>query len=191
MVCGIVKLRPTTEASGTAVAVVSIGWYGVRKMATAKVRCVTEEQAFERERLLNLIDSKIRRKEMDLAKGLAEELFKAEVGFALRKNMQMLRRYTNLLLRIIFALVSVLLVCTVAMVLNVRPSFSLLGQALAVLGIILAVVADAFLLKRFERVPKMIVEMYETQKQLFIDWVLANGIRCRLEDWQKVSGMTW
>jgi hypothetical protein len=150
-----------------------------------------KEQAFERERLLNLIDSKIKRKEMDLAKGLAEELFKAEVGFALLKNMKLLRRYTNLLLRIIFALVSVLLVCTIAMVLNMRPSFSLLGQVLAVLGIILAVIADAFVVKRFEKVLKLIVEMYETQKQLFIDWVLANGIRCRLEDWQRVSGMTW
>ncbi len=157
----------------------------------AVLRHMREEQAFERERLLNLIDSKIKRKEMDLAKGLAEELFKAEVGFALRKNMQMLRRYTNLLLRIIFVLVSFLLACTIALVLNVRPSFSLLGQVLAMLGIILAVVADAFLVKRFERVPQMIVEMYETQKQLFIEWVLANGIRCRLEDWQRVSGMTW
>ncbi|MCL4474772.1 MAG: hypothetical protein M1508_00895 [Nitrospirae bacterium] len=150
-----------------------------------------EELAFERERLLNLIESKIKRREMDLAEGLAEELFKTEVGFVLLKKMKVLRRYTRLLLRIIFALVSVLLGCTIAMILDMRPSFNLLGQVLAVLGIILAVVVDGFLVKRFEKGLKMIMEVYETQKQPFIEWVLTNGIRCRLEDWQRVSGMTW
>jgi len=150
-----------------------------------------EELAFERERLLNLIESRIRRREMDLAEGLAEELFKTEVGFVLLKKMKVLRRYTRLLLRIIFALVSVLLGCTIAMILDMRPSFSLLGQVLAVLGIILAVVVDGFLVKRFEKGLKIIMEVYETQKQPFIEWVLTNGIRCRLEDWQRVSGMTW
>jgi hypothetical protein len=150
-----------------------------------------DEQTFERERLLNLIESKIRRKEMDLAKGLAEELFSAEIGFAVLKNVTMLRRYTTLLLRIIFALVSILLVCTIAMVLNIRPFFSLVGQVSAAFGVIVAVAADAFVMKRFKRVLKVIVEMYETRKQLFVDWVLANGIRCPLEDWQRMRGMTW
>lgn len=150
-----------------------------------------EEQTFERERLLNLIESKIRRKEMDLAKGLAEELFSAEIGFAVLKNVTMLRRYTTLLLRVIFALAGILFVCTIAMVMNIRPFFSLVGQVIAALGVIVAVAADAFVMKRFRRVLKVIVEMYETRRQLFVDWVLANGIRCRLEDWQRVSGMTW
>ena len=155
------------------------------RIITEQPNLPEDELVFERERLLNLIDSKVKRKEMDIARGLAEELFKTEIGYALLRKMRMLRKHTDLLLKVIFALVSVLVVCTVAMILNIRPSFGLLGQGLAIMGIILAVTVDAFLVKRFERALKGFADAYETWKQSFVERVLTCGIKYRdPEDWQ-------
>jgi hypothetical protein len=150
-----------------------------------------EELVFERERLLNLIDSKIKRKEMDAAKGVAEELFKTEVKFALLKKTRILARYNNLLLRMIFGLISVLFFCTAFMVLNIKPAFSLLVEAFSVLGIISAVVIDSLLVKKFEKTVRAIMEVYETRKQFFIEKVLTHGIACDTsEDWQRLCTIT-
>lgn len=153
---------------------------------TAQRDSPEDRLAFERERLLNLIDSRVKRKEMDIAQGLAEELFKTEIGFALLKRMRMLRKHTDLVLKIIFALVIVLVVCTVATILNIRPSVSLMGQGLSIIGIILSVAVDAFLVKRFERALKGIADAYETWKRSFVERVLTCGIKCHdPEEWQR------
>ena len=150
-----------------------------------------KEIAFERGRLLNLIDSKIRRKEMDAAKGFAEELFRIEIEFALRKKARMLSKYKNLLLRIIVALVSVLFICTAFMVLNIRPAFSLVIETFTVLGIISAVMIYAFLGKRFGKALRVLIEAYETQKQFFIERVLTHLMKCGSpEDWQRLCTIT-
>lgn len=101
--------------------------------------------AFERGRFLNLIDSRIRRNEMEAAKGLAEELFKTEVRFALFKKTKVLARYNSLLLRVIIGLISVLVFSTALTVLNIRPAFSLVIEMFSVLGIISAVVINSSL----------------------------------------------
>jgi len=131
---------------------------------------------FERERLLNLIDSKIKRDEMDLARGLAEELFKTEIEFALSVRTRILRKHNRILLKILFSLISIVLACTFCMVLNIRPSFSLLVQAVTVIAFLSTVAIDAFLVRRFERGLKTIIEVYETKKQSFIEGVITNGI---------------
>lgn len=163
----------------------------MEKTVTAQKKFPEKEIAFERERLLNLIDSRIIRKEMDSAKSLAEELFKTEIGFVLLKKTRVLRKYTNLLMKTVSVLVSVLLLCTAAMILNIRPSFSLVLQAITVTGIVFAVIVDAFLMKRFKKTLRTVMEAYETKKLLFIEWVLTDGIRCHGEDWQRNSGLTW
>ncbi|MDA8241903.1 MAG: hypothetical protein M0Z67_16250 [Nitrospiraceae bacterium] len=57
--------------------------------------------AFERQRLLNLIDSNIKRREIERAMGFAEELFKKEIQFALISR-------TRLLIKCIFIMDEVL-----------------------------------------------------------------------------------
>jgi hypothetical protein len=147
--------------------------------------------AFERGRLLNLIDSRIRRNEMEAAKGLAEELFKTEIRFALLKKTKVLARYNSLLLRVILGLIGVLVFSTALTVLNIRPAFSLVIELFSVLGIISAVVINSFLVRRFEKGVKVIMEVYENQKQCFIERVLACGMMCRSsEDWQRLCVIT-
>ncbi len=159
---------------------------------TVQKNIVSEKElAFERVRLLNLIESRIRRKEMEAAKGFAEELFRIEIELSLRRRTRRLSRYNNLLLRIIVALVSVLFVCTVFMVLNVRPAFSLIVETFSVLGIISAVMIDSLIVKRFGKALRVLIEVYETQKQFFIERVLTHGMKCRsLEDLQRLCVIT-
>lgn len=131
---------------------------------------------FERERLLNLIDSRIKRGEMALAKGLAEELFKTEMEFALSVRTKILGKHNRILLKIMLSLIIIVLACTAFMVLNIRPSFSLLVQVVTVIALLSTIIIDAFLVRRFERALKTIMEACETQKQSFVEGVITNGI---------------
>lgn len=140
------------------------------------MRNAKEEITFERERLLNLIDSKIKRNEMDLARNLAEELFKAEMEFALSVRTKLLGKYNWILLKILLSLINIVLTCTFFMVLNIRPSFSLLVQTVTVIALLSTVAIYTFLVRRFERTLKTIMEVYEKQKQSFIEGVITNGI---------------
>ncbi len=149
------------------------------------------EIVFERSRLLNLIDSRIRRREIDAAKAFADELFRAEIEFALRKKARMLGKYKNLLLKIIVALVSVLFFCTAFMVLNIRPTFSLMVETFSVLGIISAVMIYSFVVKRFGKALRALIEAYETQRQFFIERMLTHWMMCRgPEDWQRLCSIS-
>jgi len=135
-----------------------------------------QEITFERERLLNLIDSKIKRNEIDLAKSLAEELFKAEMEFALSIKTKILGKHNRILLKIMLSLIGIVLACTFLMVLNIRPSFNLLVQGITVIALLSTVMIDTFLVRRFERALRTIVEVYETKKQSFIEGVITHGI---------------
>lgn len=143
--------------------------------------------AFERQRLLNLIDSKIKRRETESAKGFAEELFKREIQFALVNRTRLLRKCNAALLKIIAALIGLFFVCTASTVLNMRPSFSLAVEAVAVLGIVSAFVVDGFLVRRLEKEVRMIMDVYETRRHNFVKRVLADGAECcDTEDWLNV-----
>jgi hypothetical protein len=135
-----------------------------------------KEISFERERLLNLIESKVKRNEMDLARGLAEDLFKTEMEFALSVRTKILGKHNRILLKIMLSLISIVLACTAFMVLNIKPSFSLLVQGVTVIALLSTVAIDTLLVRRFERALKTIMEVYETQKQSFIEGVITNGI---------------
>jgi len=134
--------------------------------------------AFERERLLNLIDSRIKRNEIGLAKGLAEELFRAEMEFALSARTRILGRHNRIVLKIMHSLICIVLGCTFFMVLNIRPSFSLLVEAVTVIALLSTVAIDTFLVRRFERALRTIIEVCDTKKQSFIEGVITNGINC-------------
>ncbi|HAM51067.1 MAG TPA: hypothetical protein DCP92_10405 [Nitrospiraceae bacterium] len=127
---------------------------------------------FERERLLNLIDSKIRRKEMEIAKGFAEELFRTEMEFALLGKAKKLRRYNSMILKVMRVLLTVLLMSVTCTVLNIYPFYNLLAQVITILAIISVIGTNSFLIERFGRAMKMTIEGYETVRQSFIDRLL-------------------
>ncbi len=147
--------------------------------------------AFERQRLLNLIDSKVKRKEMESAREFAEELFRKEIHFALLKTTRLLRRCNSAILKIIVALLGVFFVCTASTVLNIRPSFSLAVEAAAVIGIVSAFVVGGLLVKRLEKALRVIMDMYETRRHVFIEMVLTRGgERVNSDDWPGACGPT-
>ncbi len=136
------------------------------------------ELNFERERLLNLIDCKVKRKDMEIAMNLADELFRAEMEFALMRKTRQLKKYNALILRIIFLMLTVLFAAMTFMVMNINPSFNLLVQAVAMLSIISSVVVNAILINRFTKTVAMMMDAYEVEKQTFIQKLLDNLINC-------------
>ena len=144
----------------------------MKEMTPPQMICYEEDLNFERERLLNLIDSKIRRNEMGLAKDFAEELFQTEIVFALFKKTERLKKCNSLLVKVMLSMIGALLLSITCMVLNINPVFNLLAQVCTILVIITAVIINSLLVKRFGRAIKMMVDVYETVRQSFIDRLL-------------------
>ncbi len=132
--------------------------------------------AFERQRLLNLIDSKIKRREIESAMGFAEELFRREVQFALIRRTRLLIKFNAVLLKIIVVLPGVFFVSTLLTVLNIRPLSSLFAAAFAIIGIVSGVIVDRLLAKRLAKAVKIIIDVYETGRETFVENVLTNGV---------------
>jgi len=132
--------------------------------------------AFERQRLLNLIDSNVKRREIERATGFAEELFKRELQFALINRTRLLLKCNSALLKIIVVLLGVFFVFTVLTVLNIRPFLSLVAEAVAITGIVSGVVVDRLLAKRLAKEVTIIMEVYETGREAFVEGVRNNGV---------------
>ncbi len=163
----------------------------MKEMLSLKKTLRDKTLAFERQRILNLIDSKIKRKEMESAKGFAEELFKREIQFALIKRTRLLIRCNSALLKVIVVLLGVFFVFTALTVLNIRPLFSLIAEAIAIMGIVSAFVVDGILVKRLEKAVEMIMDVYETRRQSFIERALTcSAENVDPEDWLSFRGLT-
>jgi len=140
--------------------------------------------AFERQRLLNLIDSKIKRREIETAMGFAEELFRREVLYALIRRTRLLIKCTAILWKIIVVLICSFFVFTVLTVLNIRPFFSLVAEAVALTCIVSGVVVDRLLAKRLAKAAAVIMDVYETRRETFVERVLTRGAEyIDSEDW--------
>ena len=140
--------------------------------------------AFERQRLRNLIDSKIRRREIESAMGFAEELFKREVQYALIRRTRLLIKCTAVLWKIIVVLLGGFFIFTMLTVLNIRPFFSLTAGSLALSGIVSGLVVDRSLAKRLAKAAEIIMDVYETRREAFVERVLTNGVEhIDSEDW--------
>ena len=140
--------------------------------------------AFERQRLLNLIDSKIKRREIEIAIGFAEELFKKEVQYALIRRTRLLIKCSAMLWKIIMVLIGGFFVFTVLTVLNIRPFCSLTAGAVALGSIVSGLIVDRFLAKRLAKAAEIIMEIYETRREAFVERVLTNGLEyIDSEDW--------
>jgi hypothetical protein len=154
----------------------------MKRTAVAVKAFSEQEMRFERERLLNLINSKIQRREMDVAKGFAEELFDAEVEFALLRKTKRLKRYSSIMLKVMLAFIGVLFVSVACMVLNINPSFHLMTQLCSLLAIISLILLNALLVRRFEYGVRMIVDAYETVKKSFAERVISSLMDCGRAD---------
>ncbi|HTR44729.1 MAG TPA: hypothetical protein VMH06_03385 [Thermodesulfovibrionales bacterium] len=140
-----------------------------RTTAQLKMDCLARDHRFEQERLLNLIECRIRRNEIELARGFAEDLFRNEIEFALREKTRRLGKYTRMLLKIMLSLLGLLSVSVICTVLDIRPSFNLLAQVVAILAIIVAILVNSLLVKRFGKAVRRMLDMYEAMRQSFID----------------------
>jgi hypothetical protein len=141
----------------------------MKGIAELKTICHERDHRFERERLLNLIECRIRRNEMELARRFAEDLFRNEIEFALREKTRRLGKYTRMLLKIMLSLLGLLLLSVICTVLDIRPSLNLLAQVVAILAIIVAIVVNTLLVSRFGKTVKRMLDMYEALQQSFID----------------------
>jgi hypothetical protein len=144
--------------------------------------------AFERQRLLNLIDSNVKRREIERAMGFAEELFKIELRLALISRTRLLIKYNALLLKVLVVLLGIFFVFTVLAVLNVMPLLSLVAEAVAMAGVVSGIVVDRLLAKKLAGEIAIIMDVYETGRETFVERVLTDGAEyIDSEDWLRVS----
>ena len=145
----------------------------VKNAKHTSVTTLEQEIAFERERLLNLIDSRIRRNEFARARAFAEELFRAEVEFAVRRKTRRYGRYNRILLHDVVLLIGIFLGSLVCMVLNIKPVLCLLVATGTIGAIFSMILFNALLMKRFERLLRNKMERYENLRQVFIEMLLG------------------
>ncbi len=121
-----------------------------------------------------LIECRLRRNEMDIARAHAEELFNAEIESELLKRTKRLKACNSILLRSIGVLICAMVLCAGCAVLNIEPSFSLVAEFLLILSIITLTVIGRLITGRFEKAAEMIMERYDREKQLFIGRVFSD-----------------
>lgn len=131
-----------------------------------------EELRFERERLSILITSKIRRNEIVGAQEVAGELFRTETEFDLRRKTQLFIRYNRLLRSVMIFFLGISFGAVFFMVLNISPAVCLMVQAVAALCLILAIGFNAYLMGRYGKALRTIIEAYESTKPSFVKRIL-------------------
>lgn len=135
------------------------------------------EMAFERERLLNLIECRLQRQELGLAQEHAAELFSREREFELLRKARQLARLNRLCSRAIFALACIFCLFTIGTVLNIGRFVitAIGGIALSVLSV---VSFEAFIARRYEKAMTSLRDFEDAERQLFIRKVIE---RCGKE----------
>jgi hypothetical protein len=126
----------------------------------------------EFDRLLNLIDSRLKRKEVALAEEFAAELLENAMNFLIRQKAAKMNRQNRILLfimKLLLLIASAALFCTV---MNIQPFFGLKvfiagGSMIAVL-----VVVNYFLFRRFWQGVHLMIATYERESQRFIGLLL-------------------
>ncbi|MFO0752335.1 MAG: hypothetical protein U0411_03290 [Thermodesulfovibrionales bacterium] len=132
-------------------------------------RSISENRLdFERERLLNLIECRIRRSEPELAQEHAEELFNREVEAEVRREAGRLARYNRLFLRALLFLLCLFCLLAACAVLDIHPSFSVAAEGCVVLSIIFLVFIDTLIAGRFERSVERLLSSYDAKKLSFV-----------------------
>lgn len=137
---------------------------------------IEEELDFERKRLLALVECRIKRNEMDIARTHAEELFEAEMEVTLLKKTKTFVKCNSLLVKGMVFLIGILLLTTACLALNIQPSFYLVVELVVILSILSLMAVDALMTGRFERTMKLIMDRYDAEKQLFAAQIIKRFI---------------
>jgi len=127
---------------------------------------------FEIERLLNLIDSRLKRKEFALAEEYAEELLEKVMNFFLRQKAARMNKLNRVLLIIMKLILLIVFASLFCMVMNIQP---LLGLKVFVAGVIVIaflVLVNYYLFGRFYQGIHLMTEIYEKESKRFIDLLL-------------------
>jgi len=127
---------------------------------------------FEIERLLNLIDSRLKRKEFALAEEYAEELLEKVMNFFLRQKAARMNKLNRVLLIIMKLILLIVFASLFCMVMNIQP---LLGLKVFVAGVVVIaflVLVNYYLFGRFYQGIHLMTEIYEKEGKRFIDLLL-------------------
>jgi hypothetical protein len=144
------------------------GRLDMKKAPGKRTACAEKKLDFERERILNLIGSRIRRQDTEIAQKLAEDLYKVEIGCALHRVIRKLKRYNKLTFLLFILTFPVLLTSITLTVLGRSPYFYLLVFAAAMIFIILFFFVVALPVRQLKKDIEDIIDSYETRKQNFV-----------------------
>lgn len=127
-----------------------------------------EELDFERERLLNLIGSKIVRNDIDVAQNLAGDLYDVEMKFALGRKIRNLKRLNRFVFRLILLTLPVIVASMIFTILGLRPFFNLTILAAALTTTFLFILINAVVIRHFAKTRWIILNSYDIRRQTFI-----------------------
>jgi hypothetical protein len=130
----------------------------------------------EFDRLLNLIDSRLKRKEVALAEEFAEELLKNAMNHLLRQKAAKMNKLNRVLLLIMKLLLVIVFVSLLFTVMNIQPFFGLKVFVAGASMIAFLVVVNYYLFRRFWRGVHLMLETYEKESKRFIG-LLLDSIR--------------
>lgn len=130
----------------------------------------------EFDRLLNLIDSRLKRKEVALAEEFAAELLENAMNHLLRQKAAKMNRLNRILLFIMKLLLLIVFLSLLCTVMNIQPFFGLKVFTAGGSMIALMVVVNYYLFRRFWHGVHVMMETYEKESARFIG-LLLDGIR--------------
>jgi len=126
----------------------------------------------EIDRLLNLIDSRLKREEVALAEEFAEELLEKAMNFLLHQKAARMNKLNRFLLLIMKLLLLVVFASLFCMIMNIQPLLGLKVFVSGVIMIALLVVVNYYLFGRFYRGIHFMTETYEKESKRFKDLLL-------------------
>lgn len=129
---------------------------------------MSPELVFERERLCNLIDSRLRRQEFDQAERMAEELLSVTLGFLVRSKVEQLKRLSRLFLEISCWLIGGIMVAMLLMIMDINPFLWMKILTVKMVSIVVALVLKGLVVGRICSVLYLMAETYEKVKEAFV-----------------------
>jgi len=117
--------------------------------------------------LLNLIESRLRRKEIVLAEEFAAELLDKAMDFLLHEKVARMNRLNRLLTSVMKLLLVIVCASVLLMVLNIQPFLGLKIFAAGFMMIALLAAANHYLCQRFHRAIHAMTETYKKESGRF------------------------
>jgi hypothetical protein len=130
----------------------------------------------EAERLLNLINSRLRRKEVALAEKFAEELLDKTMKFLLQQKVARMNRLNRFLFFSMQVLLLIVFASVVCMVMDIHPHIGLKVFAAGFSVIALLAMLNFYLFGRFCQGIQSMTETYTTESKRFVN-LLLDSIR--------------